>query len=178
MKLLIASDHGGFALKSRIIDFLKSRKIQPEDLGSDSGESVDYPDYALKVAERVSKGDADTGVLVCGTGVGMCIAANKFRNVRAAVVSEAFSARMAKEHNNANILCLGGRVLEETGKAEEIIASTPKAWMPQQFENPANPEIHRKTTAEEIWDDTDGRVDIVIAAVGTGGTITGCCERH
>jgi cysteine synthase A len=61
-------------------------------------------------------------------------------------------------------------------KAEEIIASTPKAWMPQQFENPANPEIHRKTTAEEIWDDTDGRVDIVVAAVGTGGTVTGCCE--
>lgn len=130
MKLLIASDHGGFALKSRIVEFLKSRNIQPEDLGSDSGESVDYPDYALKVAERVSKGEADAGILVCGTGVGMCIAANKFKNVRAAVVSESYSARMAKEHNDANILCVGGRVLEQDGKAEEIIA----VWLDAKFE--------------------------------------------
>lgn len=130
MKLLIASDHGGFPLKSRIIDFLKGRKIQTEDLGSDSGESVDYPDYALKLAEKISNGEADAGILVCGTGIGMSIAANKFRNVRAAVVSEAYSARMAKEHNNANVLCLGGRVLEEAGKAEEVLS----AWLDASFE--------------------------------------------
>ncbi len=130
MKLLIASDHGGFSLKSRVLRFLKSRKVDVEDLGSDSSESVDYPDYALKVAERVSKGESDGGVLVCGTGIGMCIAANKFKNVRAAVVSEAYSAKMAKEHNNANVLCVGGRVLEELGKAEEILA----AWLDAKYE--------------------------------------------
>jgi len=130
MKLLIASDHGGFSLKSRLVSFLKTRNVSVEDLGSDSTDSVDYPDYALKVAERVSQGSADAGILVCGTGVGMCIAANKFKNVRAAVVSEPYSARMAKEHNNANILCVGGRVLEESGKAEEVVA----AWLDSSFE--------------------------------------------
>ncbi|HSA59370.1 MAG TPA: ribose 5-phosphate isomerase B [bacterium] len=130
MKLLIASDHGGFALKSRIVAFLSKRKVHIEDLGTDSDGSVDYPDFAIKVAERVSQGHADAGVLVCGTGIGMCIVANKFRNVRAAVVSDPYSARMAKEHNNANILCVGGRVLEENGKAEEILA----AWLDAQYQ--------------------------------------------
>jgi ribose 5-phosphate isomerase B len=93
---------------------------------------VDYPDYAIKVAERVSQGEADAGVLVCGTGIGMCIAANKFKGIRAAVVSESFSARMAKEHNNANILCVGGRVLEsrESQDAESIVS----AWLDAKFE--------------------------------------------
>jgi ribose 5-phosphate isomerase B len=130
MKLLIASDHGGFSLKTRIVDFLKTRKVRVEDLGTDSDGSVDYPDYAIKVAEKVSQGEADAGVLVCGTGIGMCIAANKFKNVRAAVVSEPYSAKMAKEHNNANVLCVGGRVLEQDGKAEEIIA----AWLDAKYE--------------------------------------------
>lgn len=130
MKLLVASDHGGFALKSRIKEFLARRKIDVEDLGSDSAESVDYPDYAIRVAERVSKEEADAGVLICGTGIGMCIAANKFKNVRAAVVSEPYSARMAKEHNNANVLCVGGRVLEEKDRVEEILA----AWLDAKYE--------------------------------------------
>lgn len=130
MKLLIASDHGGFALKARIVDFLRKRKVHVEDLGTDSDGSVDYPDYAIKVADRVSHGHADAGVLVCGTGIGMCIVANKFKNVRAAVVSDPYSAKMAKEHNNANILCVGGRVLEENGKAEEILA----AWLDAKYE--------------------------------------------
>jgi ribose 5-phosphate isomerase B len=137
VKILVASDHGGFELKSKIVNLLKNKKIQVEDLGSDSSESVDYPDYALKVAERISRGQADAGVLVCGTGIGMCIAANKFKGVRAAVVSESYSARMAKEHNNANILCIGGRVLDpktparpQSEPAEDIVA----AWLDAKFE--------------------------------------------
>lgn len=137
MKILVASDHGGFELKSKIVKLLKNKNIQVEDLGSDSAESVDYPDYAIKVAERISKGEADAGVLVCGTGIGMCIAANKFKGVRAAVVSESFSARMAKEHNDANVLCIGGRVLDpqspvraDSQSAEGIVT----AWLDAKFE--------------------------------------------
>jgi ribose 5-phosphate isomerase B len=141
VKILVASDHGGFALKSRIVDVLKKRKIDVEDLGSDSAESVDYPDYAVKVAERISQGQADAGVLVCGTGIGMCIAANKFKNVRAAVVSESYSARMAKEHNNANILCVGGRVMgpqddpqSPVRRASEPIENVLAAWLDAKYE--------------------------------------------
>lgn len=133
MKIAIASDHGGFDLKSRVIVYLKKRNITVEDLGNEGAESVDYPDYAIKVAEKVSQGDADAGLLMCGTGVGMCIAANKFKGVRAAVVSESYSARMAKEHNDANVLCLGGRVLDsekDAARAEEIVA----AWLDAKFE--------------------------------------------
>jgi len=137
VKILVASDHGGFTLKTKITNLLKNRKIQVDDLGSDSEESVYYPEYAIKVAERSSRGEADAGILVCGTGIGMCIAANKFKGVRAAVVSESYSARMAKEHNNANILCIGGRVLDPQAparahaeSAEEIVA----AWLDSKFE--------------------------------------------
>ncbi|HEX5037963.1 MAG TPA: ribose 5-phosphate isomerase B [bacterium] len=137
MKILVASDHGGFELKSKIVNLLKNKKIQVEDLGSDSAESVDYPDYAIKVAERISKGEADAGILVCGTGIGMCIAANKFKGVRAAVVSESYSARMAKEHNNANVLCIGGRVLDPGSPARvpaESAEDVVTAWLDAKFE--------------------------------------------
>lgn len=122
MKIVIASDHAGFPLKSRIIQFLKSKNIETSDLGNDGTESVDYPDFAEKVAEAVSLKNADVGILICGTGVGMCITANKFRGVRAAVVSDPVSARMSKEHNNANILCFGARILDPQ-KAEEIVCA-------------------------------------------------------
>lgn len=128
MKLAIASDHGGFELKQKIVDFLKKRGDAVVDLGNHGSESVDYPDYAVKVAEMVSEGRADSGLLVCGTGIGMCIAANKFPRVRAAVVSDAYSAKMSKEHNNANILCIGGRVVDPE-KAQEIVA----AWRDTAF---------------------------------------------
>ena len=129
MKLAIASDHGGFDFKKEIVQFLRQRKVEIQDLGSKGPESVDYPDYAIKVAELVSQGKVDAGVLVCGTGIGMCIAANKFKNVRAVVVADAFSAKMAKEHNNANILCVGGRVVD-LAKAQEIV----NAWLDAKFE--------------------------------------------
>lgn len=129
MKIAIASDHGGFTLKQSVVTFLKKQGNEVIDLGNKGDESVDYPDYAVQVAEKVSEGQVDAGVLICGTGIGMCIVANKFKGVRAAVVSDAYSARMAKEHNNANVLCVGGRVVNSI-KAEEIV----QTWLEAQFE--------------------------------------------
>lgn len=112
MMLVIGSDHGGLELKSVLIETLHQRGIDVRDLGTDNGDSVDYPDFAEKVASAVSHGEAACGVLICGTGIGMSIVANKFPGVRAALVTDEYMARMAKEHNNANILVLGGRVLD------------------------------------------------------------------
>jgi ribose 5-phosphate isomerase B len=110
--MLIASDHGGLELKSAIVEFLRSRGVEVEDLGVHSESSVDYPDYAALVATPISEGRAKQGILVCGTGIGMSIAANKYPGVRAALAHDEFTAQMAREHNNANILVLGGRVLK------------------------------------------------------------------
>jgi ribose 5-phosphate isomerase B len=112
MMLVIGSDHGGLELKSVLIEALRQRNLAVADFGTDNGDSVDYPDFAEKVAVAVSRGEADCGVLICGTGIGMSIVANKFPGVRAALVTDEYMARMAKEHNNANILVLGGRVLD------------------------------------------------------------------
>lgn len=108
----IGSDHGGLELKSVVVEALRQRGLKIADFGTDNGDSVDYPDFAEKVAGAVSRGEAEQGILICGTGIGMSIVANKFPGVRAALVTDEFMARMAKEHNNANILVLGGRVLE------------------------------------------------------------------
>jgi len=110
--IAIGSDHGGLELKSVLIESLRQRGVDPRDMGTDNGDSVDYPDFAEKVAGAVSRGEAACGVLICGTGIGMSIVANKFPGVRAALVTDEYMARMAKEHNNANILVLGGRVLD------------------------------------------------------------------
>jgi ribose 5-phosphate isomerase B len=111
--LAIASDHGGLQLKAALCRALASWGVAFEDLGTSSEASCDYPDFAHKAADGVQKGRYDKAVLVCGTGVGMSIAANKHPGVRAAVVSDPFSARMAREHNHANVLCLGQRVVGE-----------------------------------------------------------------
>ncbi len=129
MKFAIASDHGGLHLKNSILQYLQSQNINFIDLGITEEKSVDYPDYAAEVAKRVSKGEVDAGILVCGTGTGMAITANKFKGVRAAVASDPFTARMSKEHNNANVLALGGRVLDEA-KGLEVL----KAWLEAKFE--------------------------------------------
>lgn len=114
MKLAIACDHGGVQLKEAIIQHLLERKIEVIDYGVDaSAGSVDYPDYAVKVADSVIKNDTERGILVCGTGIGMSIAANKIHGIRAAVVNDVFSAKATAEHNNANIICLGQRVIGE-----------------------------------------------------------------
>ena len=127
--ILLGSDHGGLNLKDAVKNLLQERGLVFEDCGTDNGDSVDYPDFGEKVARRISAGSAEKGILVCGTGIGMSIVANKFPNVRAALVTDAFMARMAKEHNNANILVMGGRVVTED-KGLEIVAS----WLDATFE--------------------------------------------
>ncbi len=129
MKLAIASDHGGFHLKSSLLQFLTSRKIEYVDLGVVADTSVDYPDYAAKVAEKVASKEVDGGILVCGTGIGMSITANKYKGVRAAVVTDTYTAQMSKEHNNANVIALGGRVLDEA-KGVEVV----QAWLDAKFQ--------------------------------------------
>jgi ribose 5-phosphate isomerase B len=111
MRIVIASDHGGFELKQVIVKALAERGIEHQDLGCGSADSVDYPRFAHAVAEAVAEGRFDLGVLLCGTGLGVSIAANRHRGVRAALCRDAFTARMARAHNDANVLCLGGRVV-------------------------------------------------------------------
>lgn len=123
----VASDHAGFSLKQEILDHLKRCGIEAEDLGCPSTESVDYPDYARKVAEAVSNGKAERGILVCGSGIGMAMAANRFSGVRAAPVKDAESARLTRQHNDANVLCLGGRLIhaKEAVKIVDEFLKTP-----------------------------------------------------
>ncbi|HEX9778925.1 MAG TPA: ribose 5-phosphate isomerase B [Geopsychrobacteraceae bacterium] len=121
---VVASDHGGLELKEAIVALLAERGLPYTDLGPIDLDSVDYPDFGAKVAGAVSDGKAAAGILVCGTGIGMSIVANKFPRVRAALVHDGFTARMAKEHNNANVLVLGGRILS-TGNGLELV----KIWL-------------------------------------------------
>jgi ribose 5-phosphate isomerase B len=127
--IALASDHGGLRLKEAVKVLLTERGIPFEDCGTENGESVDYPDYGEKVARKVAAGAAEKGILFCGTGIGMSIVANKFPHVRAALVTDPFMAQMAKEHNNANILVLGGRVIGDN-EAREMVAT----WLDAIFE--------------------------------------------
>ncbi len=113
MKIAIGCDHGGFHLKEKIKEYLLAKEIEVKDKGTYSEERVDFPLYAEKVAEAVAGKEADLGILCCGTGIGMSIAANKVKGIRAAVVGDCFSAKATREHNDSNILCLGERVTEE-----------------------------------------------------------------
>jgi len=127
--IVIGSDHGGLELKEAIQAALAARGAEVEDYGTDRGDSVDYPDFAEKVAGAISRGEAELGILVCGTGIGMSIVANKFTGVRAALATDEFMARMAREHNNANILVLGGRVLT----AEKAVKMV-NVWLDSHYE--------------------------------------------
>lgn len=127
--MVIASDHGGLELKDAIYKCLESRGLSVRDFGTDNGDSVDYPDFGEKVARAVSSGEAERGILICGTGIGMSIVANKFPGVRAALVNDPFTARMAKEHNNANVLVMGGRVI-----TPEIACHLVEIWLDSEFE--------------------------------------------
>lgn len=120
MKIAIGSDHAGFEYKKKIIDWLKEHDYQVLDFGAFSAESVDYPDYAYPTAEAVSAGIAHYGILICGTGVGMSITANKLEGVRAALCCSPEVAKLSREHNNANILALGARIVS-IEKAYEIV---------------------------------------------------------
>ncbi len=111
MKIAIGCDHGGYVLKQACIEAVKSLGYEILDFGTNNCEvSVDYPDFALKVAKAVVNGDADKGILLCGTGIGISIAANKVRGIRCAHITDIFSAQMVAEHNNANIIAMGGRI--------------------------------------------------------------------
>ncbi len=120
MKIALGCDHGGFEHKEAIFAHLKERGFEVEDFGIYECVSVDYPEIALKVANSVSKGENELGILVCGTGIGMSLAANKVKGIRAAAVSEHFSAKYTRLHNNSNILCIGGRVIG-VGTALELV---------------------------------------------------------
>ena len=111
MKIAIGSDHVGLELKPVIVDYLKELGCEIKDFGTYSEERTDYPIYGVKVAEAVAKGDYDCGIVICGTGIGISIAANKVKGIRCALCSDCFSAEATREHNDANILALGGRVV-------------------------------------------------------------------
>lgn len=129
MKIALASDHGGFLLKEAIKTYLDDNGYEYVELGAFSTESVDYPEYGKKAANAVVSGECDKGIVCCGTGIGISIAANKVKGIRCAVVSDVFSARMSREHNNANMLALGERVLGQ-GLALEIV----KVWLESEFQ--------------------------------------------
>lgn len=120
MRIAVGADHGGFALKQEIAVYLIAQGYQVQDFGVHSAEPADYPDVAALVARAVTAGEAERAILVCGTGIGMSLAANKIPGIRAAVCTDCYMARMAREHNDAQILCLGGRVLG-VGSALEIV---------------------------------------------------------
>ncbi|AET70907.1 ribose 5-phosphate isomerase B [Desulfosporosinus orientis DSM 765] len=120
MKVALGADHGGYELKEAIRTHLETQSIEVLDFGTHSKDSVDYPKYGFAVGNAILKGKADLGIVVCGTGLGISIAANKMPGIRAAVCSDTFSARMSREHNNANILALGARVIG-AGLALDIV---------------------------------------------------------
>ena len=128
MNIAVGSDHGGFALKSEIVRYLIDGGHEVNDVGCPSEESVDYPEFAERVCAAVLGGQSARGILICGTGIGMAMAANRHRQIRAALCHEPFSARMSREHNDANVLCLGGRVLGPS-LALEIV----RVWMETGF---------------------------------------------
>jgi ribose 5-phosphate isomerase B len=128
MKIALGADHAGFDLKEKIKHLLASRGVQVSDQGTHSTDSVDYPDFARKVGEEVASEKSDFGILVCGSGIGMSIAANKVPGVRAANVTSEYEAQMSREHNNANVLALGARVLDEQ-RAFGIV----KKWLETPF---------------------------------------------
>lgn len=128
MKVAIASDHGGLVLREEIKKVLDELGIEYDDFGCECSTSVDYPDYALPVAKKVANGEYDRGILICGTGIGMSIAANKVQGIRCALCHDVFSAKATREHNNSNILAMGERVIGP-GLAVEIA----KTWLTTEF---------------------------------------------
>jgi ribose 5-phosphate isomerase B len=129
MKIMIGCDHGGYELKQVVVRFLRQQGYEVEDIGTDSMESVDYPEYAVRVARSVASGRADRGILLCGSGIGMCMTANRIPGARAVSACEPYAARMSRRHNDSNILCLGGRFLGDQ-LALEIVAG----WLQEKFE--------------------------------------------
>lgn len=129
MNIVIGSDHGGKKLKDSIVEHLKNKSLNVNDIGPYTIDSVDFPSYAVEVGNRVAGNDADLGILCCGTGIGMSIAANKINCIRASVVSDCFSAEATRKHNNSNVLCLGERVV-----GESLALKIVDTWISTEFE--------------------------------------------
>lgn len=127
-RIALGADHAGYQVKERVKELLQKDGFEVIDFGTHSNESMDYPDSASRVAESVSQAESDRGILVCGTGLGMAIAANKFRGIRAATCNDTYTARMAAEHTDANVLCVGARVVD----ADHALAIV-KEWMRTKF---------------------------------------------
>lgn len=128
MKIGLGSDHGGFELKEYIKEHLESQGITYVDYGTNSFDSVDYPDYGRKVSEAVVAKEVDKAIVVCGTGIGISIACNKVKGIRCALCSDTYSARMSREHNNANVLALGGRVI-----GKDLAIEIVNTWLSSEF---------------------------------------------
>ena len=148
MRIGIGSDHAAFELKRAIARFLEDAGHEVVDAGPETSERVDYPDYALKVARMVASGEVERGVLTCGTGIGMSIAANKVHGVRAALVHDPFTAEMAAAHNAANILCVGGRLL-----AVPYALGLVRVWLDTPFEERHQPRLDKIARSN---DEVDG----------------------
>lgn len=129
MKIAVASDHRGFSIKSKILAMIGDIGHQAVDMGTDSADSVDYPDFAVKVAKAVSAGEVDRGILICGTGMGMCITANKFAGVRACTCHDELTAEMSRRHNDANVLCLSADLL-----GDRLVNRMVELWLKTEFE--------------------------------------------
>ncbi|HBH53314.1 MAG TPA: ribose 5-phosphate isomerase B [Planctomycetaceae bacterium] len=130
MIIAVGSDHRGFNTKARLIGLLNDLGHQGIDCGTDSAESVDYPDFAAKVAQMVSQGQAHRGILICGTGIGMCITANKFAGVRACTCHDEMTARLSRQHNDTNVLCLSADLL-----GERVMNRLVEIWLATEFES-------------------------------------------
>jgi ribose 5-phosphate isomerase B len=142
MKIAIGADHAGYRLKAELVDFIRSLGHELEDMGANGPQSVDYPDFASAVCGKVVSGEADRGILVCGTGIGMSIAANKVPGIRCALVHDVFSAKATREHNDSNVLAMGERVIGP-GLAQEIIAT----WLATDF---SQGERHKQRIAKTM----------------------------
>ena len=129
MKIMIGNDHGGFRLKLAVVKYLAAREIEVEDIGTDSEEIVRYPYYAVEVARAVATGVADRGILICSTGIGMSIVANRFKGVRASLCTTTYMGKMTRAHNDSNLLCLGGKI---TGEFEAL--DILQAWLDTPYE--------------------------------------------
>lgn len=129
MKIAIGSDHAGFRAKEALKASLAASGHQVDDVGTKSEDSVDYPDFAVAVSEKVAKKADERGIILCGTGIGSCIAANKVAGIRAALVHDGFTAEMSRRHNDSNVLCLGARVL-----AEDRIKDLTRLWLETPFD--------------------------------------------
>ena len=129
MKVAIGSDHAGYKLKEEIKSILDEMSIEYQDYGCKTEDPCDYPDIAAPVARAVSSGEADRGILVCGTGIGMSIAANKIRGIRASLCHDVFSAKMTREHNNSNVLTIGARVIDS-----ELALEIVKTWLAAEYQ--------------------------------------------